>query len=212
MTNGILENNREAWNTHYDRSRSVLDYPDENLVRLLQKQPRGPALDYGCGSGRHVRLLHDLRFSPVYATDASDRALDMCRERFGVAGQAQIIRLPQMDAGPHIPVSDRAFQTIVCWGVLHYNPPETVAALLGEFRRILKPEGVLLGTLRAASDTHFRTNPDMDGAEIFYYDEASARASLSAVFEDVRLGYAERAPVGDLDHRICHWVFEARNG
>ena len=209
-TNEILETNREAWNTHYDRSRAALDFPDENLVRLLQSQPRGPALDYGCGSGRHIKLLLDLRFHPVYATDTSDRALDMCRERFGSTGSAQIIRLPHSGAQLQIPVGDAAFQTIVCWGVLHYNSPEDTDKMLAEFRRILKPGGVLLGTLRATGDTHFQSNSDMDGARIFFYNEDEARRTLNNHFTDTRLGYMERTPIGDLSRRVCHWFFEAR--
>ncbi len=207
---GILEKNRDVWNSHYDRPRAVLDFPDENLVRLLQNQPRGPALDFGCGSGRHIRLLLDLRFTPVYATDCSDRALDICRERFESTGEAQVIRLPAMGGLPRVPVSDNSFQVIVCWGVLHYNPSRTMDALLAEFRRILKPGGVLLGTLRSSQDTHFAHNPDMDGAEIFTFTEAEARAKLAAHFKDIRLGYMERTLMDDLSRRICHWIFEAK--
>ena len=68
---------------------------------------------------------------------------------------------------------------------------------------------MLLGTLRAAGDTHFRANPDMEGGAVQLLDEPGARKFLAGAFAHVRLGYAERTPVGDLGARVCHWLFEA---
>ena len=58
-------NNKEIWNKHYTREKSILTYPDENLVRLLKNYLNKKntselnAVDIGCGSGRHVSLLKD---------------------------------------------------------------------------------------------------------------------------------------------------------
>ena len=70
-----------SWETHYTAGKSELLYPDENLVRLLKKNRLlgSPgdltAVDLGCGSGRHLRLLSDLGITRVIGLDASYNAL-----------------------------------------------------------------------------------------------------------------------------------------
>ena len=55
---------KSEWNSRYKKNKSVLTYPDENLVRLVVRElnTRGDgnglkAIDIGCGSGRHMAML-----------------------------------------------------------------------------------------------------------------------------------------------------------
>lgn len=199
---------REAWERHYGRQKSRQHYPDENLVRLLSQLDSGPALDLGCGSGRHLKLLHETGFAPLYGCDTSETSLEISGE---ICPSAKLFRIqPEAENnGFHIPLPDRHSQVVVCWGVLHYNSDPLVAAMLNEVCRVLRPGGVLIGTLRSVGDSHFRENPDMDGAAIRFFDEGDARELLGRYFDSVELGYAERSPVGALDQRVCHWIFRA---
>jgi len=202
--------NRSAWDRHYGRSRSVQDYPDENLVRLLKKHPGQSGLDLGCGSGRHISLLRDCGYSAIHATDVSETALELCRKRFRYALfhplDARMLKKNHFE----IPLPEESLDTVIAWGVLHYNPDEMIASMLKEVMRILKQGGRFLGTLRSHRDTHFKNNPDMDGANLKTYTRPEAMDLLKDYFADVSLGYVERIPVGS-KYRVCHWIFDASN-
>lgn len=196
---------RAVWDNHYTRDHSKQSYPDENLVRLLSRIERGPALDLGCGSGRHTRLLQEMGFDPVFGTDTSGNALELTA---GVAPGASLFLLPDTIDKP-LPIEKESLALVVIWGVLHYNTDSTIDYLLDEARRILRKGGVLVGTLRSSRDNHFQGNPDMTGASIRLFDRHETMGILEPRFAQVRLGHLERIPVGEDDRRIAHWIFEA---
>jgi SAM-dependent methyltransferase len=196
-----------AWERHYARPRSMQEYPDENLVRLVKRFPLGPVLDYGCGSGRHIHLLLNEGFTEVYGTDISQTALRSCSELYPDIRFIMPDEIISNDGGFRLPFEDESLAAIIAWGVLHYNSEEAIRSLLQEFARVLRPGGVLAGTLRAAGDTHFRSNTDMADVRIATYELDEARALISSQFPQTDFGYAERSPVGELSRKICHWLF-----
>ncbi len=197
---------RDAWQLHYQRDRARQIHPDENLVRLLSQAPRGAALDLGCGSGRHLRLLADLQYSPLYGADLSAEALVLSAEQ---APTAQFFNLTD-DLRFALPLADGELQLVVAWGVLHYNDAAVQERMLSEVRRVLHEEGHFLGTLRADDDTHFRENRDLAGAGLQLFTAEQALALLRPWFESVELGHVSRTPIGELDRRIAHWIFRAK--
>lgn len=198
----------ETWDQHYTRPRAEQAYPDENLVRLLSALPPGPFFDLGTGSGRHLKLAAELGFSPIVGADVSATAVALCRKKYPFA-RVMVLEEPEPGTETHLPFPDEYFQVVTAWGVLHYNAPEGAQNLVSEACRILRRGGHFLGTLRAAADTHLAGNPDVPGLDVQYFTEAEARDLLSSRFPNVQLGYAERSPVGELDRRICHWIFRA---
>ena len=207
-----IKEQNESWNRHYKRERSRLSYPDENLVRLLKEIEPGPALDIGCGSGRHLALLKDSGFDPVYGMDLSESSIELCRSLYPEI-KLEVIPEDRLEKGEFVlPFPEKSFNAVILWGVLHYNPPAIQRTILEETARVLKKNAPLLGTLRAAGDTHFAESQDMKETEIIYYTESEANIFLQKSFENVELGYMERSPIGKTDKRVCHWFFRAKNG
>lgn len=100
----------------------------------------GVALDYGCGVGRLTRALAS-RFAHVVGVDFSAAML--------AEAQAANAAIPNLrflpNRGDDLPgIDDRSFDLVYSNIVLQHSPRKTQRALLAEFRRVLKPGGILV--------------------------------------------------------------------
>jgi len=208
------------WEDHYTSARSELHYPDENLVRLLAKSlsrtaaPAGTtAVDLGCGSGRHIKLLSELGFPHVIGTDASYNALALSRKW----GPALLLQADNR----RIPLKSASADIIIAWGSLHYSVKDDLPGMLEEICRVLKKGGALCATLRSSRDSHLKRGKDLgndtwitdlndiQGSIASFYTEDELVAAF-ARFGQINYGLIERTLVGDLSSLISHWVIEAR--
>jgi len=201
--------NPEIWDKHYQREKSRLIFPDENLVRILSRIPQGEtALDHGAGSGRHSVLLKSCGFQ-VTACDYSAKSIETIQRTLpGV--ETDIIR------SRNLPYENGKFDLVVSWGVLHYNSEEEAIHIVKEIKRVLKTGGHFVGTVRSNSDTHLKVNDgqigltDLSGGSVRLYSLEELKTLLKD-FSNLEFGYSERSPIGKLEERICHWIFQAKN-
>ncbi len=113
--------------------RSIAGYRlAEALVHLPQ---HGRLLEVGCGAGRYLRALRELRPGlALVGCDVSRAALARLRE-----GAPEIETRPS--AGDSLPAADAEFDAVLAIDVLeHVGDP---GALLDEIHRVLAPGGVL---------------------------------------------------------------------
>lgn len=192
------------WDLHYRKPVAWQSYPDENLVRLIRKlQPeKDSALDYGCGSGRHISLLKNEGFKRINACDLSSESEKV----------SEIYQVPfaQLEKNMPAPYPDCSFTLVVAWGVLHYNSPETQVFILKDIQRMLRPGGWMFGTVRAKSDSHLKEISAVRTAEVNFFDEPGLQSLLAPYCSEVQTGYTERTEPGNLQNRICHYFFAAR--
>jgi SAM-dependent methyltransferase len=111
------------------------------VVRQLTARyavPGGPILDAGCGTGLNLRHL------PPGSTgiDINPRNVEIVQKR--LPGH----RVVEGDIEA-MPFADGAFATVLCTEVLEHVPDP--AAALREYRRVLQPGGVLIGSVPARS-------------------------------------------------------------
>ncbi|MBK6607797.1 MAG: class I SAM-dependent methyltransferase [Leptospiraceae bacterium] len=205
----LNKSNPEIWDTHYKREKSRLIFPDENLVRILSRIPQGEfALDHGAGSGRHCVLLKSCGFQ-VTACDYSAKSIEAIQRTIPNV-ETDIIR------SSDLPYTDEKFDLVVSWGVLHYNSLEEASHIVREIKRILKSNGNFVGTVRSTEDTHLKTKhgqiglADLSGGNVRLYTLEELKELLKE-FTNVEFGYMERSPIGKLEERICHWIFQAKN-
>ncbi len=198
-----------VWDSHYKKDKSKLQYPDENLVRLLSRTspPNKHALDFGSGSGRHIPLLTENGFE-VSASDSSTESVALLKEKHPQ------IQIHHTDKLPYS-FSKNSFGLIVSWGVFHYNERTVAHAIVKELYESIEIGGYLLGSIRAESDTHLGIKAgemnltDLKGGYAETYSLAELNLLLS-FFSSVQIGYTERTPLGKLEERICHWFFLAK--
>ena len=97
-----------------------------------------PILDAGCGTGLNLRHL------PKGSTgvDINPRNIELLRKRLPdhtvVEGDVEAL-----------PFADGSFGTVLCTEVIEHIPDPTTA--LAEYRRVLQPGGVLIGSVPARS-------------------------------------------------------------
>ncbi|HPJ42342.1 MAG TPA: methyltransferase domain-containing protein [Spirochaetota bacterium] len=208
------------WNKHYKKDKSVLSYPDENLVRLVMKELQRfqaieelKAIDVGCGSGRHIAFMQSAGLNQVYGTDNSFNALQICRD----LDPEKLIHCDNRD----IPLRNELFDISVAWGSLHYSTKPEIIPMISEIKRITKSGGVIFATLRTDKDTYLKTGKhlgnntwqtglnDLTGTIVSFYNEDELKTLFSG-FSELNYGWMERTIIGDTSKVISHWVISAR--
>ena len=107
--------------------------------RLLSRyRAETPMLDAGCGTGLNLASMPALSVG----IDLNPRNLELIRDRLP---QHQVV-LGDIEA---MPFEDRSFSTVVCTEVLEHVPYPDRA--LSEMARILKPGGLLVGSVPCRS-------------------------------------------------------------
>ena len=116
------------WNAHYERPA---------VISLLPPLTNATVLDAGCGSGWYAEQLLGLG-AKVTAFDLNAEFVTLTRARVG--GRARVLRADL--AGPLDFAGDGEFDVVVCPLVMHYL--KDWQPVFREFRRVLKPRGVLV--------------------------------------------------------------------
>ena len=211
---------KNDWNDHYSEKKSLLSYPDENLVRLISNKINRSksvkdllAIDIGCGSGRHIALLKESGIEKVYGSDYSLNALKLCQK----VNLKNVINCENRK----MPFKDNTFDIAVAWGSLHYSTKDETPAMLNEIRRIIKKDGELFATLRRDNDTYLKTGidlgnntwktglDDISGTVVSFFNESEINKLFSS-FSNFSYGWIERTIIGDTGKVISHWIISAK--
>ena len=100
--------------------------------------PDAPILDAGCGTGLNLRHLPE----GSVGVDINPRNIALLRQRLPnhtvIEGDVEAL-----------PFDDASFGTVLCTEVIEHIPDPSAA--LAEYRRVLRPGGVLIGSVPARS-------------------------------------------------------------
>ncbi len=131
------------WDGCYEKGMGDLSYPDEVIVQTIHHMGLHPyhrqkALDLGCGSGRHLEMLHRQGYE-VWAADGSEQALKIVEGRLGQFG----LHTVQIQFPP-VRFPDRFFDVVLMVNVLEHNMQDARREIVSEVFRVLKGGGVYL--------------------------------------------------------------------
>jgi SAM-dependent methyltransferase len=211
----------QAWNNHYTKVKSILTYPDENLVRMLKAYLADNtskdlkslvSIDLGCGTGRHLKLLYESGFQNIIGLDTSMNALTICKGLYS---------FPLIHAdNKSLSFKDSVFDVAISWGSLHYCSKDFLSEQIAEIHRIMNKGGYFFGTLRSEKDTYLKKGKhigndtwitdlaDIKNSVVSFYNENELNTALS-IFSKFEYGIIERTIIGDIKKRISHWIFWA---
>ena len=123
----------------FSRTRSYL-WDDLRQFSLYVKEG-DKVLDFGCGNGRLFELFRDVKNIRYIGVDQSNKLIDLAREKYPVGEFFHIEDL-------RLPFVDSSFDVVFAVAVLHHIPSRHKREeLLSEFRRVLKPNGILIVTV-----------------------------------------------------------------
>ena len=95
----------KEWNNSYKNNANFIFYPHEDIIRFISKYIRKRTglsefinihsdsprvLDFGCGIGRHIKLLNDFNIDG-YGFDLSDEAILVAKNNFKTEGLNKLI-------------------------------------------------------------------------------------------------------------------------
>lgn len=139
-------NNLDFWNRAAGTKQFSHPLDHERLTRALPRE--AVILDYGCGQGRLSRELVDRGFVNVLGIDSSPEMVRIAGERVPEAGFLST-------DGERLPCGDESIDAVLLFAVLTcISSDEAQLKLLAEFKRILRPGGLLL-----VSDYPLQTDP-----------------------------------------------------
>lgn len=177
----MTDNYVAQWDDSYSRGENFLIYPNEEVIRFCSRRiarylPNGVieycgelkngsrVLDFGCGAGRHLKLLNDLGLS-AFGTDISEKALSLAEQNFLTneeIGSGESVQLSLLtDTTMSYP--DNYFDAAISCSVFDSMLFSTAKTLIEELARVLKPGAYCFIDLIAAYDNRL---PDGFNGEV----------------------------------------------
>jgi SAM-dependent methyltransferase len=110
------------------------------LARALVEPFAGKRLlDYGCGDGTFLALVHDL-FPRALGVDVDAGQIADCAQRFTAAPDVSFLTTDRLSAPAHA----ARYEIIVCMEVLEHCPDDIQAGVLDQIRDVTAPGGTLV--------------------------------------------------------------------
>ena len=176
-----------AWDEEYrhvtwggPRSISVLD---EFLL-----PPFSRVLDAGCGNGRYLLPLS--RKYDVTGIDVSANAVSRAKTYLRKSVQDVFLLVSSIT---ELPFCDNSFDAVLCYGVLQHLFEDERYHAAGEFRRVLKPDGLLFFEAFGVDDMRYggeeieKDTFVRKGGIIYHYFREKEVRSLFSDFEPLRV-------------------------
>jgi len=155
----ILDAQQQHWNKTYSEEPDFFgeepSYPAQKAAEVFKKEGKRKILELGAGQGRDALFFAGSGFQ-VYALDYSESAVDMIRQKAEKLGSPHVITAVCHDIRQPLPFEDASFDACYCH-MLYCMALCTsdLESLFQEVKRVLKPNGLNIYTVRHTGDAHY---------------------------------------------------------
>lgn len=157
-----LDDTRDSYDaiaaSYADETRDLLDrqlYVRAGVVlfaELVRAIGGGPVADVGCGPGHTTALLRELGVD-AFGMDLSPAMIEIARREHSAA-RFEVGSMTDLD------LADESLAGVIAWWSLIHIPDHAVPGVVGQFRRVLRPGGVLAVGFHVgeepSGDVHYR--------------------------------------------------------
>lgn len=188
MTADLGQAQHTHWQSVYQANPHMYgDQPSEPAryaADLFATERAGRVLELGAGHGRDSLFFARRGFS-VHALDFSPEALDQLRARAHQNGVADRITTTVDDVRAPIPLPDDSVDGVFAHMLLCMALSTAgIHALVADVRRVLRPGGTLIYTVRHTGDAHYGTSI-AHGDDIYEHGGFAVHYFDSALVEDL---------------------------
>ncbi|MFE3057487.1 class I SAM-dependent methyltransferase [Nocardia sp. NPDC059239] len=190
-----MSDQHEHWQRTYRTHPEMYgDEPSEAAVyaaRLFRERGARDVLELGAGHGRDALHLARQGFR-VTATDFSAVALAQLRERADAEGAGERVRTLEHDVRQPIPLPYRSVDAVYAHMLLCMDlSTQEIRDLVAEIRRVLKPGGAFVYTVRNTDDAHFGTGKSL-GDDIYEHGGFAVHFFSAELVETLAAGWELR--------------------
>lgn len=210
MEREILNAQREQWQDAFlempEMFGSEASAPARKAAELFKREGKARILELGCGQGRDTLYFARNGFE-VCALDYSACGLEAINKRARELNLSRLIVLKIHDVRAPLPFADETFDT--CYSHMLFCMALTsseIVYLSGEIRRVLKPDGLNVYTVRNTEDAHYRKGIhrgediwEIDGGFIVHFFSREKVEQLTDGYEMVDV---EEFEEGELRKRL----------
>lgn len=157
---GLADAQREHWQRTYGVHPGMYGQepsaPALHAAEVFRAAGARDVLELGAGHGRDALYFARLGFH-VQATDFSPTGLEQLHEAARAQGVSERVTTAVHDVREPLPLPDACADAVFAHMLLcmALSTPQ-IEALVGEVRRVLRPGGILVYTVRHTGDAHYR--------------------------------------------------------
>ena len=132
---------------------------------ILTKHKDTTIIDLGCGSGSDTLYLTERNYK-VLSCDYSEEALNIVKRDIPNS------KIMQLDLTEKLPFKDESISVIIADLSLHYFNNVTTKNIIKEIKRVLKPNGYIIGRVNSVNDINYGAQSGKEIEKHFYLNES----------------------------------------